>query len=63
MLDIVGVCAVIVWAISLGTIISVMDTEMSTGRKLMWGTGIVLLPIVGLLAWLLFAPRVTIATV
>lgn len=52
-----GLLGFIVLALDLWAIISVIGSNASTGRKVVWVLVILFLPILGFIAWLLFGPR------
>ena len=52
-----GLFGLIVLALDLWAIVSVVGSKASTGAKVVWVLAILLLPILGFLAWLLFGPR------
>lgn len=57
MFEVTSIGALIVLALDLWAIISVIGSAASTGKKVLWCLGIILLPILGFIAWLLFGPR------
>lgn len=57
MLEVSSIGALIVFALDLWAIISVIGSAASTGKKVIWCLAILLLPILGFIAWLIFGPR------
>lgn len=52
-----GIGGLIVLALDIWAIVSVVGSNASTGRKVVWVLVILFLPILGFIAWLLFGPR------
>jgi len=52
-----GIFGFIILALDIWAIISVIGSGASTGKKVIWVLAILILPILGFLAWLLFGPR------
>lgn len=57
MFELSGFGGLIVLALDIWALVSVFGSSASTGRKVIWALVIVVLPILGFLAWLLFGPR------
>lgn len=57
MLEITGLGGLILLILNLWALISVIGSTVSTGRKVLWSVAILLLPVLGFIAWLLFGPR------
>ncbi len=47
----------IVLALDIWALVSVIGSTESTGKKVLWVLGILLLPVLGFIAWLIFGPR------
>jgi len=56
-LNVTGVGGFIVLILDLWAIISVVGSNASTGKKVIWVLVILFLPLVGFIAWLLLGPR------
>ena len=56
-LEVGGLFGLIVLAADIWAIINVFQSRASNGAKVLWIVIILLLPILGFLAWLLFGPR------
>lgn len=56
-LEVGGLFGVIVLALDIWALVHLFGSTASVGRKVMWSLLIVLLPVVGLIAWLLLGPR------
>ena len=54
---ITGLGGIILLALDIWALISVVGSNASTGSKVIWVIVILLLPIVGFIAWLIFGPR------
>ena len=52
-----GVLGFIVLALDIWALISVIGSDASTGRKVIWVLVILVLPLLGFILWLLFGPR------
>lgn len=55
--EIGGFFGLIIFALDIWAIISTVGSNASTGRKVLWVIGIIFLPVIGFIAWLLFGPR------
>lgn len=47
----------VVLALDIWALVSVIGSNEGTGKKVIWVLAILLLPVVGFIAWLLFGPR------
>ncbi|MBB5221403.1 hypothetical protein HNP73_001324 [Amaricoccus macauensis] len=52
-----GLGGLIVLVLDIWALISVVGSNASTGSKLIWVLVILLLPVIGFIAWLIFGPR------
>jgi Phospholipase_D-nuclease N-terminal len=52
-----GIGGFILLALDIWALISVIGSNETTGKKVIWVLVILLLPLLGFLAWLLFGPR------
>jgi len=52
-----GILGLIILAADIWAIINVLQSGASTGKKALWVIAIVILPVVGLIAWLIMGPR------
>jgi hypothetical protein len=52
-----GIIGLIVLALDIWAIINVINSGASSGNKILWVVVIALLPVVGLILWLLMGPR------
>ena len=52
-----GLFGIIVLILDVWALINVFGSPTSTGAKLIWTLAIILLPVVGFIAWLIFGPR------
>ncbi|MEM9523663.1 MAG: PLDc N-terminal domain-containing protein [Pseudomonadota bacterium] len=57
MVEITGIGSLVVLALDLWAIISIIGSSAKTGVKVLWCLLVLLLPILGFIAWLLFGPR------
>jgi hypothetical protein len=51
------ILAPVVFLLDLWAILSVLGSRASGPAKLIWILGIIIFPVIGFLAWLLFGPR------
>ncbi|MFB2531973.1 PLDc N-terminal domain-containing protein [Paracoccus sp. p4-l81] len=51
----------ILFVLDVIAIASVINSDATGGRKLMWIAIIVLLPVIGFIAWFLFGPKMAVA--
>ncbi len=52
-----GIGGLILLALDIWALISVIGSDATPGRKVIWVLVILLLPFLGFLAWLIFGPR------
>lgn len=52
-----GIIGLLILILDIWAIIRIIGSNATTGMKVIWIVVIVLLPVVGLLIWLLFGPR------
>lgn len=57
MLELTGIGGLIILALDIWAIVSIVGSRAGTGRKVLWCLAVVILPILGFLAWLIFGPR------
>jgi len=57
MLEITGIGGLIVLILNIWAIVSIIGSASSTGKKVLWCLAVILLPILGFIAWLIFGPR------
>ena len=56
-INITGIGGLILLALDIWAIVSVIGSRAGTGSKVIWVLAILLLPLVGFIAWLIFGPR------
>lgn len=56
-LDTTSFFGLVVLALDIWALISVIGSNATTGRKVLWVLAILLLPVLGFIAWLAFGPR------
>lgn len=56
-LELSGFLGLILLALSIWALIHIVQSNASTGGKVIWVLLILFLPLLGFLAWLLFGPR------
>ncbi len=52
-----GILGLIILALDIWAIISVVGSRAETLNKVLWVLGIIVLPLVGFIAWLILGPR------
>lgn len=57
MLEITGLGGLIILILDLWAIVSIIGSAASTGKKVLWCLAVILLPILGFIAWFFFGPR------
>jgi hypothetical protein len=55
--EIGGFFGLIIFALNIWAIISTVGSNASTGRKVLWVLGILFLPVIGFIFWLIAGPR------
>lgn len=61
--EIGGIFGLIVLALDIWAIVNVLGSSASTGAKVLWILFVLLLPVVGLIVWLVAGPRSRAAAV
>ncbi|MGW8193311.1 MAG: PLDc N-terminal domain-containing protein [Desulforhopalus sp.] len=56
-LQVSGIFGLLVLIADIWAIISVVQSRATTGSKVLWVVLVLLLPVLGLILWLLFGPR------
>lgn len=56
-IEVGGLLGLIILIADIWAIINVVQSGASTGGKVIWVLAILILPVLGFLAWLLFGPR------
>lgn len=57
MVEVTGFGGLILLACTIWAIVSIFGSAASSGKKVIWILVVLLLPILGFIAWLLFGPR------
>jgi hypothetical protein len=57
MVEITGLGGLVILILDLWAIISIIGSTATTGKKVLWCLAVILLPILGFIAWLIFGPR------
>jgi len=57
MVEITGLGGLVILILDLWAIISIIGSAATTGKKVLWCLAVILLPILGLIAWLIGGPR------
>ncbi len=56
-MNVTGIGGLILLVLDIWAIVSVFGSGASTGKKVVWVVVILLLPLLGFIAWLIFGPR------
>jgi hypothetical protein len=56
-LEVGGIIGLIGLALSIWALINIVQSSASTGAKIVWVLFVLLLPLLGFIAWLIFGPR------
>lgn len=56
-IEVSGIFGILLLALNIWAIVRIVDSGASTGSRVLWILLILLLPILGLILWLLFGPR------
>jgi succinate dehydrogenase/fumarate reductase cytochrome b subunit len=57
MMEITGLGGLVILILDLWAIISIIGSSATTGKKVLWCLAVIVLPILGFIAWLIFGPR------
>jgi hypothetical protein len=57
MLELGGLGGLVVLVLALWAIVSILGSDASTGRKVLWTLLVLVLPVLGFLIWLIAGPR------
>lgn len=55
--EVSGLLGLIILALDIWAIINILGSSASTGRKVLWSLLVLVLPVIGLILWLLMGPR------
>lgn len=58
-----GIGGLILLVLNIWALVHVIGSNASTGAKVLWALFIILLPLIGFIAWLIAGPRRTTSTV
>jgi hypothetical protein len=56
-LEVGGVIGLVGLALAIWALINIVQSGASTGAKVVWVLFVLLLPLIGFIAWLIFGPR------
>lgn len=56
-IEVTGILGLIILAFDIWAIINILGSGASTGGKVLWSLLVLVLPVVGLILWLLMGPR------
>jgi len=63
MLEVSGLGGLIILALDIWAIVSIIGSNTTTGKKVLWVLLVLILPIIGFIIWLLAGPRSSAARV
>jgi len=52
-----GIVGLIVLILDIWALISIVQSSASTGKKVIWALAVIILPVLGFVAWLIFGPK------
>lgn len=52
-----GIIGLIVLILDIWALISIVQSGASTGKKVIWAAVVIILPVLGFIAWLIFGPK------
>ena len=61
-IEVSGILGLIILIADILAIINVVSSAVSVGKKILWSLVILLLPVIGLVLWILLGPRGSAAT-
>jgi len=56
-IEVGGLLGLIILVLDVWAIVSTLGSAASTGAKVLWILAILILPVLGVIAWLIFGPR------
>ena len=56
-MNVTGIGGIILLALDIWALIATLGSNETTGKKVIWVLAILILPVIGFIAWLLFGPR------
>ena len=56
-MEVTGIGGLLILVLDIWAIISILGSNTSTGRKVLWTLLVLVLPLVGFIVWLLAGPR------
>lgn len=56
-IEVTGIFGLILLALNIWAIVKTVQSGASTGAKVLWILAVLIFPLVGFLAWLLFGPK------
>ena len=57
MLEVSGIGGLIVLVLDIWALVSIIGSNVSTGKKVLWSLLVIILPILGFIIWLIAGPR------
>ena len=63
MLEVTGIGSLIILALDIWAIVSIIGSNATTGKKVLWTLLVLLLPVLGFIIWLVAGPRGAARTV
>lgn len=57
MFELSGIGGLILLALDIYALISIFNSRSSTTGKVLWSLAVIIFPLVGFIAWLIFGPR------
>ncbi|WP_425051256.1 PLD nuclease N-terminal domain-containing protein [Psychromarinibacter sp. S121] len=57
MFELSGIGGLILLALDIYALVSIVSSNASTGKKVLWSLAVIVFPLLGFIIWLLFGPR------
>lgn len=57
MIEVAGIGGLILLGLVIWAIVSIMGSNASTGRKVLWSLFVLVLPVIGFIIWLIAGPK------
>ncbi|WP_147127095.1 PLD nuclease N-terminal domain-containing protein [Shimia ponticola] len=56
-IEVAGLGSLLLLALNIWAFVSIINSSTTTGKKVLWCLAVLILPVLGFIAWLLFGPR------
>ncbi len=62
-IEVAGIGGFILLVLNIWALVSIISSGASTGKKVLWSLFVLILPLIGFIAWLIAGPRARSATI